>query len=85
LYGKQAEDINAAFVSALRLNRSRPADSMHSDSNDDSRLRAMAEQQGHPSLQTLLVQMHSFRRIIWPAFYHWVLCRCLVSTQSLYR
>jgi len=50
--------IDAAFVSALRLNPSRPAGSMwwlYSGSDDFSRLQAAAEQQGHPSLQMLLV------------------------------
>lgn len=61
LYGNHAEDesrIDAALVSALRLNRSRPARSLwrlYSLSNDFSRLQAAAEQ-GHPSLQILLLQ-----------------------------
>ena len=61
LFGNQAEDksrIDAAFVSALRLNRSRPVCSrwlFYLHSNDFSRLQAAAEQQGHPSLQLLLV------------------------------
>ena len=64
LFGNQAEDesrIDAALVSALRVNRSRPADSewyLYSFQYYDldfHRLRAAAEQQGHPSLQMLLV------------------------------
>jgi hypothetical protein len=63
LVGNQAEDesrIDAALVSALRLNRSRPADSewclysFRYNDVDFKRLRAAAEQQGHPSLQMLL-------------------------------
>ncbi len=60
LYGNQAEDeshIDAALVSALRLNRSRPAGStwrLYSYSDKFQRLRVEAEKLGHPSLQLLL-------------------------------
>jgi hypothetical protein len=63
LSGNQAEDesrIDTAFVSALRLNPSRPVCSrwlFYLHSNDFSRLQAAAEQQGHPSLQMLLLAL----------------------------
>jgi len=62
LYGNQAEDksrIDAALVSALQLNPSRPAGSiwyLYSGSDEFRRLQAAAEQ-GHPSLQMLLLAL----------------------------
>jgi hypothetical protein len=60
LFCKQSVDesrIEAALVSALRLNPVRPADSrwyLYSYWSEFERLKAAAEQQGHPSLQLLL-------------------------------
>ncbi len=60
LYDNQAVDqsgINTAFVDALRVNPNRPSDSswqLYSCSNDFRRLKAVARQLGHPSLQMVL-------------------------------
>lgn len=64
LFGNQALDrtqIDAAFVEALWLNPVRPAESMWRlysfDFEDLNRLKPVAEQRGHPSLQLLLAML----------------------------